>query len=80
MSNTWYMYLITLLPNMNAITTLFSKMSLQTLKMYEKVAIITQNFQCASAAPWHLIKVPYMKKIHQAIMEECARTPGKHIT
>ena len=42
MSNRWYMYLITV-PNLNKITTFFSDISQQTLKIYEKMAIITQS-------------------------------------
>ena len=64
---------------MNKITTFFFEILQQTLKIYEKIAIITQiwhrakfYFTCISG-PWYLSMVPNMKKIHSAIMEECAR-------
>ena len=66
-SNTWYLIIVS---NMNQITTFFSQISQEILKIHEeKVAIITQML---------LIMVPNMKKIHPATMEECVRTdrPG----
>ena len=62
-------YLITV-PNMNTITTFFSKISQQTLKVYEIMA--KSYFTCLSR-PWYLIMVPNMKKIHPATMKECVR-------
>ena len=65
---------------MNKITTYFSDILQQTLKLYEKMATITQMWQTAKfhftwiSNPWYLIMVPNMKKVHPAIMEECART------
>ena len=61
MSNAWYLISV---PNMNKIATFFSEISQQILKIYEKIAIITQIQQPM---------VPNMKKIHPVIMEECTR-------
>ena len=54
----------------------FSEISQQTLKMYEKIATISQISYRAKIyftyfiSPWYLIMVPSMKEIHPAIMEE----------
>ena len=40
-SNTWYLITVA---NMNNTTTLFSEISQQTLKIYEKIKIIIQNW------------------------------------
>ena len=75
MSNAWYLISV---PNMNKISTCFSEISQQTLKMYEEIAKITQICHRAKfyftymSSPWYLIMVPNnMKKIHPIIMEEC---------
>ena len=71
-SNTWYLITV---PNMNKITTFFSKISQQMLKIYEKrPKLLTFGraklyFKCISR---YLIMVPNIKTIHPAIMEECA--------
>ena len=65
---------------MNKIITFFAEISQQTLKSYEKIAIITQIWHKAKfyftriSGVWYLIIVLNMKKIHMTIMEECART------
>ena len=79
MSNTWYLITV---PNMK-ITTFFSAISLQTLKIYEKIAIISQighrakfYFTCIYG-PWYLIMIPNMKTIDLSSMEELARMGGQ---
>ena len=81
MSNTWLgpWYLITV-PNVTTITTFFSEISQQILKMYEKTDTITQMWHTTKfyfmyiSRPLYLIIVLNMKKIHLGIMEECVRT------
>ena len=70
MNNAWHLITV---PNMNKITTLVSQ---QTLKIDEKIVIITQIWHKAKfyviyiSGTWYLIMVSNMKKIFPAIMEE----------
>ena len=75
-SNAWYLKTVS---KMNKITTFFSEISQQTFKIYDFFYIITQiwnraklYFTCISG-PWYLIMVPNIKKIHSAVIKECAR-------
>ena len=70
MSNAWYLIIV---PNMNKITTFFSAISQQTLKIYEEIAIITQIWHTVKfyfmwiSSLLYLIMIPNMKTIHPAI-------------
>ena len=60
----------------------FTEVSLQTVKIYEHMAIIIQigtqpnSIALELVAPWYLIMVPNMEKIHPAVIAEYAMTDG----
>ena len=67
------------------IITFFSEISQQTLNIYEKLAIVSQMWQRGKfyfthiSSPWYMIKVPNVKEILPAIMEECMRMDSQTV-